>query len=75
MVWGVGDEMETIKYIAVIVGLTLLVIAYLAGHKDGHRAGQINALNGKIYYQLERQENNSFIWVECPTVCEYEKGE
>lgn len=66
--------METIKYILVVLLLAGL-IGYLAGHKDGYRAGQISALNGKIYYQLERQENNSFIWVECPTVCEYEKGE
>lgn len=65
--------METIKYLAIVIGLALLCVAYLAGHKDGYRAGQINALNGKAHYQLERQENNSLIWIECPDVCDGEK--
>lgn len=71
--------METENKIAVIILILLTVAAvslipYAIGYGAGYRTGQIDALNGKIHYRLEMQENSEFKWVECPAVCEYEKA-
>lgn len=80
---GLGSETmisETFQNIILMlfvlaVILVLAMIPFSIGHSIGYKNGQIDALNGKIHYRLEKQENSEFIWVECPDVCEYEKGE
>lgn len=72
--------MDTINLIAATVVTLLMIllvslVPYFMGRNDGYREGQIDALNGKIHYKLEKQDDSQFIWVRCPDVCEYEKGE
>lgn len=52
----------------------LSIIPYAVGQRWGYRDGQIDALNGKIYYRLEKQDNSEFQWVECPATCNYDKA-
>lgn len=71
----IADTLQNIL-IAVLVGFViwlLSLIPYSIGWNWGHQAGQIDALNGKVYYRLEKQEDSEFRWVECVGVCEYEK--
>lgn len=72
--------MDTINQIAAAVVILLMIllvslVPYSMGYNTGYKDGQIDALNGKIHYRLEKQENSEFMWIECPDVCEYEKGE
>lgn len=73
----ISKTLQGILFALVVGGLVFLLslIPYSFGEKWGYEAGQIDALNGKIHYRLERQDNNEFEWVECPDVCEYEEGE
>ncbi len=57
--------------VTVIFGLAL--IPYGIGEKAGYREGQIDALNGEIYYKLEKQSDSEFLWVECQGICRYRK--
>jgi hypothetical protein len=36
---------------------------YLGGENDGYTKGQIDAINGEIHYQLEKQPNGETEWV------------
>ena len=51
----------------------LSLIPYKFGKEVGYREGQIDALNGAIYYKIEKQSNNEFKWVECQGICRYPK--
>ncbi len=51
----------------------LALIPYQWGHNNGYREGQIDALNGAIYYKLERQSDSEFRWIECQGICRYGK--
>lgn len=62
-----------IAVLVLMVIFCLSLVPYSMGQRSGYRTGQIDALNGKIYYRLERQEDGEFRWVECPDVCKYEK--
>lgn len=71
---------ETVNYILMgavilIVLFFISVVPYAMGRNAGYREGQIDALNGKLYYRLEKRADSEFRWVECPQVCDYEKGE
>lgn len=65
------------KFLLFVLGLVMFCFmigtAYKIGYDSGHRAGQVDALNGKIHYRLVRQENNEFLWVQCPDVCSKEE--
>lgn len=61
-------------FIAVIV-YVLALIPYAWGWNNGYEEGQIDALNGEIYYKLEKQPNSEFKWVECIGICRYGKAE
>lgn len=72
--------METVNNILVLALILLIIflvsmVPWWMGHRTGYQDGQIDALNGKIHYRLEKQDDSQFLWVECPNVCEYEKGE
>lgn len=67
-----ANKIAFIIFILLIAGLVSLV-PYSMGHKTGYKSGQIDALNGKIYWQLKRQDDSEFRWIECPDVCEYGK--
>lgn len=56
-----------------IVVFLLAMVPYAMGRNTGYREGQIDALNGKLYYKLEKQADSEFRWVECQGVCTYEK--
>lgn len=56
--------------LTVVMILVSLGGAYFAGHKDGYRAGQIDAVNHRIFYHLERQADGSQVWAACAEVCE-----
>lgn len=70
-----GDALTNIFTGIIILVFIILIslISHSIGRSWGYRDGQIDALTGSIYYKLERQENNEFIWVECPGICRYEK--
>jgi hypothetical protein len=57
-------------YIIICFIMIALGGAYFAGQKDGYRAGQIDALNHRVFYRLERQEDGSSAWVACDGGCE-----
>ena len=70
----------TIKILTMIVIAAtvwfLALVPYRWGHSDGYREGQIDALNGEIYYKLEKQSDSEFRWIECQGICRYgKKGE
>lgn len=71
------DALNTIfATVTIIIIIFLLsLIPYSIGRNWGYKAGQIDALTGSIYYKLEKQGNSEFIWVECPSICRYEKQE
>ena len=56
-----------------ILCVICIAIGVWMGHGNGYREGQIDALNGAIYYKIERQPDNEFKWVECPGICRYGK--
>lgn len=64
-----------IAALVITIIFLLATIPYAMGYNVGYRTGQIDALNGKIHYRLEKQEDSEFIWVECPAVCDYGEGE
>ena len=53
----------------------LSLIPYRLGKWVGYRDGQIDAINGAIYYKLEKQADSEFRWIGCPGICRYEKEE
>ena len=58
--------------------LALLCVICIAlgiwmGWGGGYREGQIDALNGAIYYKLEKQSDSEFRWIECQGICRYGK--
>ena len=53
----------------------LSLIPYRLGKWVGYREGQIDALNGAIYYKLEKQTDSEFRWVKCQGICRYGKDE
>jgi hypothetical protein len=59
-----------ITVMVVIVIFLLSLIPWGLGHWHGYRDGQIDAINGKIYWQLIPQNDGTKIWVECPQECE-----
>jgi hypothetical protein len=52
--------------IMIIISLLicLSIMSYLGGAHDGYKKGQIDAINGEIHYQLEKQQNGETEWVE-----------
>ena len=61
--------------IIIVVIWFLSLIPYYWGHSNGYREGQIDALNGAIYYKLEKQSNSEFKWIKCQGICRYGKEE
>ena len=62
-----------VSFLVIVVLIFSLIAPYLVGRSSGYRNGQIDALNGAIYYKLEKQSDNEFRWVECPGICRYGK--
>lgn len=44
-----------------LVALTF-VLGIFVGHSNGYKIGQIDALTGKVYYCLEKQESFELAW-------------
>ena len=42
------------------LGLGVLIMAFILG--GSYKKGQIDAINGKIYYELVKQSNNTIKW-------------
>lgn len=61
-------------FIAIIV-YVLALIPYTWGWHNGYKEGQIDALNGAIYYKLEKQPDSEFRWIKCAGICRYGKAE
>lgn len=57
-------------YIVVCFTMLSLGGGYFAGKHDGYRAGQIDAVNHRVFYHLERQADGSQVWTACAEVCE-----
>ncbi len=58
--------------LAMLCAISIAIGVWL-GYGMGYREGQIDALNGEIYYKLEKQDDSEFKWVECPGICRYGK--
>lgn len=73
----IADTIQNILLIILVIAIVLGIAAvpFTMGRIDGYRKGQIDALNGKLYYKLEKQADSEFRWIECQQVCDYEKGE
>jgi hypothetical protein len=53
--------------LGVVVTLIFMVIVVATITRPfDYRQGQIDALNGQIYYELQTQEDNSVQWVHVP---------
>lgn len=57
---------------SIIVCVCVALIVGFNAYTGGYRAGQIDALNHRIFYHLERQEDGSQVWAACAEVCEGE---
>ena len=71
----ISDTVQNIMLGLIILAVIwfLSLIPYKFGEWIGYREGQIDALNGAIYYKLEKQQNSEFKWVGCQGICRYEK--
>ena len=54
--------------VPLVIGICIGVVATLCTlaaitHNDYHKQGQIDCLNGAIYYRLEKQMNGTTDWV------------
>lgn len=49
---------------AIILGVTYDI--FNQKYPDGYRAGQIDCLNGKIYYELRPQHDGTTAWINVP---------
>jgi hypothetical protein len=54
------DIFDIMLIISLLVCLTIMI--YLGGANDGYKKGQIDAINGEIHYQLEKQPNGETEW-------------
>lgn len=69
-------EGDVINWIVALVIASLLlifltgIVSTSLGYSRGYQMGQIDALNGSIHWQLQRQADGQMLWVECENVCE-----
>lgn len=49
-------------FIVCIVLAVFCWMGYAHGHSAGYRDGQIDAINGKLSYQLTQQDNEELTW-------------
>jgi hypothetical protein len=38
--------------------------SYKNGYEQGYKQGQINCINGKISYELQKNDNNESFWIK-----------
>ena len=60
-------------FLVVILCIICIATGIWMGYGNGYREGQIDAMNGEIYYKLEKQSDSEFRWVECQGICRYGK--
>lgn len=61
-----------VKTVALVMVAMMIVVLWVASHEydRGYKQGQIDALNGSIHWQLQRQADGQMLWTECENVCE-----
>jgi hypothetical protein len=50
-----------------IIGILFVILILIVAHfeyEDGYKDGQVSAINGKVKYKLEEQEDKTTDWVE-----------
>ena len=59
---------EIFRFIVVLVVCFAFVwvvyVVHSNGYKEGYKQGQIDSFNGKIKYQLEKNEDGEMVYVE-----------
>jgi hypothetical protein len=58
------SESETGKIVGCVISLMVIVCTIIIKENDGYRKGQIDAINGKIKYRLEKNSDSTTEWKE-----------
>ncbi len=63
--------MEDGIYIILVMCLIGVVFAFVSwiAYDAGYENGQIDYANNEIYYELEKQEDNTTDWIYCKEGC------
>lgn len=58
------SDTDGAKTVGAVIGLIGIIIMLLIAERESYKEGQIDCMNGKVKYRLEKQKDNSIEWVE-----------